>query len=63
MIFKYIFVEKFSKNIGVFLLKLEQILQKFYHNIGFWEKRLFFRRKLAKIAEKCDHNIDPSNNK
>jgi hypothetical protein len=23
------------------------------------EKRQFFRRKLAKIAENCDHNIDP----
>jgi hypothetical protein len=22
-------------------------------------KRQFFRRKLAKIAENCDHNIDP----
>jgi hypothetical protein len=32
---------------------------KFDHNIGFWEKRRFFRRKLAKIAENCDHNIDP----
>jgi hypothetical protein len=28
-------------------------------NIGFWEKRHFFRRKLSKIAENCDHNIDP----
>jgi hypothetical protein len=25
----------------------------------FWEKRHFFRRKLSKIAENCDHNIDP----
>jgi hypothetical protein len=31
------------------------------HNIGFWEKRHFFRRKLAKIAENGDHNIDPRN--
>jgi alpha/beta superfamily hydrolase len=23
------------------------------------KKRHFFRRKLAKIAENCDHNIDP----
>jgi phage major head subunit gpT-like protein len=23
------------------------------------KKRQFFRRKLAKIAENCDHNIDP----
>jgi hypothetical protein len=33
-------------------------MQKFDHNIGFWEKREFFRQKLAKIAENCDHNID-----
>jgi hypothetical protein len=26
-------------------------MQKFYHNIGFLEKRQFFRRKLSKIAE------------
>jgi hypothetical protein len=34
-------------------------MQNFDHNIGFWEKRQFFRRKLLKIAENCDHNIDP----
>jgi hypothetical protein len=34
-------------------------MQNFHHNIGFCEKRQFFCRKLAKIAEKCDHNIDP----
>jgi hypothetical protein len=34
-------------------------MQNFDHNIGFWEKRQFFRRKLSKIAESCDHNIDP----
>jgi hypothetical protein len=28
-------------------------------NIGFREKRQFFRQKLAKIAEICDHIIDP----
>jgi hypothetical protein len=26
----------------------------------FWEKRQIFWRKLTKIAENCDHNIDPS---
>jgi hypothetical protein len=25
----------------------------------FWEKRQICRRKLSKIAEKCDHNIGP----
>jgi hypothetical protein len=34
-------------------------MQNFDHNIGFWEKRQFFRRKLSKIAENCDHNIGP----
>jgi hypothetical protein len=35
-------------------------MQKFDNNIGFWEKRQIFRWKLSKIAENCDHNIDPS---
>jgi hypothetical protein len=34
-------------------------LKKIDHNIGFREKRQFFHRKLGKIAENCDHNIDP----
>jgi hypothetical protein len=34
-------------------------LKKIDHNIGFREKRQFFRRKLGKIAENCDHKIDP----
>jgi hypothetical protein len=33
-------------------------MQKFDHNIGFWEKRQFFRRKLSKIAENWNYNID-----
>jgi hypothetical protein len=39
--------------------KQSEIMQKFDHNIGLWEKRQFFRRKLSKIAENCVHNIDP----
>jgi hypothetical protein len=43
-----------------FLLKLMLVFcKKNYHNIGFWEKRQYFRRKLATMAENCDHNIDP----
>jgi hypothetical protein len=34
-------------------------MQNFNHNFVFREKRNFFRRKLSKIAENCDHNIDP----
>jgi hypothetical protein len=37
-------------------------MQNFNHNIGFREKRQFFRWKLAKIAENCDHNMDPWSN-
>jgi hypothetical protein len=40
--------------------KLGKIRQILDHNIGLWEKRQFFRRKLSKIAENYDHNIDPS---
>jgi hypothetical protein len=55
-----IFAEKFSKKIGVFDSKQGLNMQNFDHNIGIWEKRQFFRQKLSKIAENCDHNIDPS---
>jgi hypothetical protein len=56
MIFK-IFLPKI---LAFFLLKTKlNFAQKFDHNIGFREKRQFFLRKLAKIAENCDHNIDP----
>jgi hypothetical protein len=34
-------------------------MQNFDHNIGFREKRQFFRRKLSNIAENNGHNIDP----
>jgi hypothetical protein len=34
-------------------------MQNFDLNIGFWEKRQFFRQKLQNIVENCDHNIDP----
>jgi hypothetical protein len=34
-------------------------MQIFDHNIVVLEKRHFCRQKLAKIAENCDHNIDP----
>jgi hypothetical protein len=34
-------------------------MHNFDHHISFWEKLHFLRRKLPKIAENCDHNIDP----
>jgi hypothetical protein len=33
-------------------------LQKVNDNIGFWENANFFCRKLAKVVENCDYNID-----
>jgi hypothetical protein len=34
-------------------------MQKFDRSFFFLEKCHFFRRKLSKIAENCDHKIDP----
>jgi hypothetical protein len=42
-----------------FLTENKANFKKNYHNIGFCEKRQFFRRKLSKTAEICDHNIVP----
>jgi hypothetical protein len=54
MIFKY-FRQKISTK-WCFLIKTKL---KFDHNIVFFRKNPIFRRKLAKIADICDHNIDP----
>jgi hypothetical protein len=54
-----IFLPKIWQKIGVFDSKQSKLMQKYYHNIGLWENAIF-RRKLSKIAENCDHNIDPS---
>jgi hypothetical protein len=53
------FRQKFLRTNLRFWLKTKINFEKNYHNIGFWKKRQFFRRKLSKIAENCDHNIDP----
>jgi hypothetical protein len=58
--FLNIFAENSSKKLADLTQNKAKIcLQNFDHNIGFWEKRQFFCRKWAKIAENCDHNIDP----
>jgi hypothetical protein len=56
--FKY-FRRKIQQKIGVFDSNQSWIMQNFDRNIGFEKKRQFFRRKLSKIAENRDHNIDP----
>jgi hypothetical protein len=42
------------------LLKLRLLFaKKLITTLDFKKNANFFRRKLAKIAENCDHNIDP----
>jgi hypothetical protein len=48
--FLNIFAKKFREKIGVFDPKQSQIIQNCDHNIGFLEKRQFFRRKSRKIV-------------
>jgi hypothetical protein len=44
----YDFWNIFAENFGIFDSKLSKILQKFDHNIGFWEKRQFFAENWQK---------------
>jgi hypothetical protein len=57
--FKYFRQKIHQKKLSFFVSKQSQILKKVDHNIGFLENRQFFRRKLGKIEENCEHNIDP----
>jgi hypothetical protein len=57
--FKNYFCQKKSaKKLPFWTQNKAKLWKKLDHNIGFWEKRQFFRRKLAKIAEHYDYNID-----
>jgi hypothetical protein len=59
--FKNIFAEKFSKNIGVFCSNLLLVFAKIVIITFVFEKKTpIFSPKIGKIAENCDHNIDPS---
>jgi hypothetical protein len=57
MIFKNIFAEKISEKLA-FLTQNKAKLCKILI-IAFWDQCQFFCRKLSKIAENCEHNIDP----
>jgi hypothetical protein len=51
------------KNLAKILAFFAQTTASFCKNVIItlvFEKTPFFRRKLAKIAENCDHSIDPS---
>jgi hypothetical protein len=59
MIFKIVLPKNLAKILAFFAQNTASFFQKSDHNIGINEKRQFFRRKFAKIAENCDHNFDP----
>jgi hypothetical protein len=60
MIFKIFSPKNFAKIMTILFKLLLVFCKNCDHDIVFFlEKRQFFRRKLAKIAENCDHNIDP----
>jgi hypothetical protein len=49
-----IFAEKFDENINVFAQTATSFLQNIYHNIVFDNSENW-----QKIAENCDHNLEP----
>jgi hypothetical protein len=57
--FKIFSPKNLAKKLAFFVQTTASFCKNCGHDIGFWEKRQFFRRKLSKIAENCDHNIDP----
>jgi hypothetical protein len=59
MIFSIFSPKKSAEKMAFLTQNKAKLCKKFYHNIVFWEKRQFFRRNWAKIAENCDYNIDP----
>jgi hypothetical protein len=61
MIKKNIFAEKYGEQNGGFFAQTSASFCKHSSiTFVFEEKRQFFHRKLAKITENCNQNIDPS---
>jgi ABC-type antimicrobial peptide transport system ATPase subunit len=56
---KYFRQKKLRKNWRFFSNKAK-LFEILIITLFFLEKRHFFHQKLAKIAENCDYNIDPS---
>jgi hypothetical protein len=59
MILKIFSPKNLAKMFAFFAQTIVSFCKNCDHNIGFREKRQIFSRKLAKIAEICDHNIEP----
>jgi hypothetical protein len=48
-----------AKKLAFFTRNKDKLCKILNITLVFEKKRRFFRRKLSKIAENCDHNIDP----
>jgi calcineurin-like phosphoesterase len=59
--FKNIFAENSAKKIGVLTQNKDKLCKILIITLVVEKNTIFFRRKLSKIAENRDHNIDPSN--
>jgi hypothetical protein len=59
MISKNIFAEKFAKLLPLFAQTTASFHENLIIQFAFDKSDNFFRRKLAKIVENCDHNIQP----
>jgi hypothetical protein len=55
--FKY-FRQKFGEKMALLTQNKDKLCKNFIITLVF-EKNDIFRQKLARIAENCDHNIDP----
>jgi hypothetical protein len=59
MIFKIFSPKNFAKKLAFLTQNKAKLCKIVITTLVFDKKTPFFRRKLAKIAENCDHNIDP----
>jgi hypothetical protein len=59
MIFKIFSPKNSAKKLAFLTQNKAKLCENLIITLVFDKKRQFFRRKLSKIAENCDHNIDP----
>jgi hypothetical protein len=60
MIFKIFSPKNSAKKLAFMTQNKVQLCKILIITLGFKKNANFFRRNLSKIAENCDHNIDPS---
>jgi hypothetical protein len=59
VILKIFSPKNFANKLAFFAQSKAKLRKNVIITLVFEKKRQFFRKKLAKIAENCDHNIDP----